>query len=142
MSTVTANPNLQGEVVIINTRKLIAKELYYLEQKIEKLTLIYFSFDSCGPRQDSLARVMPWHDNAYPKPHRKEKESISTYEINISNKCKMVNKYVILPEINLTLRNSLLTNTREGGKVLPGIRYPNCVRIQKVPRSLSRKRAL
>ncbi len=54
----------------------------------------------------------------------------------------MVNKCVILPEIDLPLRNSLLTNTSERGKVLTGTRYPNHVRIQKVPRSLSRKRAL
>ncbi len=44
-------------MVIINTLELITKEIYYLEHKIEKLTLIYFSFVSFGPRQDSLVRV-------------------------------------------------------------------------------------
>ena len=42
---------------IINTSELITKEIYYLEHKIEKLTLIYLSFGSCRPRQDSLVRV-------------------------------------------------------------------------------------
>ncbi len=46
----------------------------------------------------------------------------------------MINKYIILPEINLPLRNSLLINTSEGGKVLTGMRHPNHVRIQKVPK--------
>ena len=44
-------------MVIINTLKVITKEIYYLEHKIEKLTLLFFSFGSCGPRQDSLVRV-------------------------------------------------------------------------------------
>ena len=91
---------------------------------------------SCASMCHSISIVTPT------RTIQEEKGSISTNRSYISNKCKMVNKYVILPEIDLPLRNSLLTNTSKGSKVLRGIRYPNHVRIQNVPRSLSWKRAL
>ena len=74
--------------------------------------------------------------------YRGKKGQLVQREVILITSVKMVNKYVILSEKDLPLLNSLLTNASEGGKVLTGIRYPNHVRIQKVPRSLSRKRAL
>ena len=48
-------------MVIINTLGLITKEIYYLEHKIEKLTLMYMWGIRvfCRTKQDSLVRVMP-----------------------------------------------------------------------------------
>ena len=145
ISTVTPNLNQQKKVVIINTLGLITKKIYYLEHKIEKLTLIDFpccclwakAGQFCACKCRSMSTITPTRNHTGWK-----KKSVSTCEVILVTSVKMMNKYVILPEINLPLRNSLLTNTREGGKVLSGIRYPNRVRIQKVPRSLSRKRVL
>ncbi len=78
---------------------------------------------SCAYECRSMSTITPT------RALQKEKVVNQYMRSYISNKYKMVNKYVILPEINLPLRNSLLTNTSEGGKVLTGIRYPNHVRI-------------
>ncbi len=52
--------------------------------------------------------------------------------------------YIILPEIDLPLRNSLLTNTSEvlTSEVLTWIQYPNHVRIQSASIALSKEDAL
>ena len=57
ISNVTPNPNLQKEVVTINTIEFITKGIYYLEHENRETDPYVFSAGSCKLGQDSLVCV-------------------------------------------------------------------------------------